>query len=350
VKRSLLKQVEWFAKLALAALVAALAGRPGRPARARAALAAPGPRRVLLVRVDNRVGEALLMTPLLDALHARGHRVEALVHPRVRRVLDGHPALARLWDTSRRGRVLGQLRREAFEVVVNCGNWEVAAATSAIASRLVAPRAALLGPANAPSRWLVDVPVPPLPGVKSEVRQRLHLLSPLLGEGLDPTLSFRPLAPGPAPAGGRPYAVVNPGGRLGYRRLPPATFAAAARALLVAGVTPVVAWGPGEEALAGAVAAAAPGALVAPPTDLSQLASLLAGARLAVTNNTGPMHLAVAVGCPTLALFLHMDVARWGHGPPHRMLDLTPLLRAGVPLEPAVAEAATAFATERAKV
>jgi hypothetical protein len=36
------------------------------------------------------------------------------------------------------------------------------------------------------------------------------------------------------------------------------------------------------------------------------------------------MHLAVAVGTPTLALFLKMELARWGHDhPPHRMVDLT---------------------------
>ena len=59
--------------------------------------------------------------------------------------------------------------------------------------------------------------------------------------------------------------------------------------------------------------AACPGAVRAPPTSLDQLAALMRGARVTVCNNTGPMHLAVAVGCPTLALFLHMEVERWGH-------------------------------------
>jgi ADP-heptose:LPS heptosyltransferase len=192
----------------------------------------------------------------------------------------------------------------------------------------------------------MDVAVPPVPAVRAEVGQRLHLLSPLLGPAtLATTLSFRPVAPW---RGVGPHAVINPGGRLGSRRLAPSVFAAAARAVLAAGLTPVVTWGPGEEALADAVVAAAPGSLRAPPTDLAGLAAVLAGARLAVTNNTGPMHLAVAVGCPTLALFLHMEVARWGHGPPHRMLDLTGLVAAGGAPEAAVAAAAEAFARTRA--
>jgi ADP-heptose:LPS heptosyltransferase len=36
------------------------------------------------------------------------------------------------------------------------------------------------------------------------------------------------------------------------------------------------------------------------------------------------MHLSVAVGTKTIGLFLHMPVERWGHGPPHLMVDLTP--------------------------
>jgi ADP-heptose:LPS heptosyltransferase len=57
---------------------------------------------------------------------------------------------------------------------------------------------------------------------------------------------------------------------------------------------------------------------------LDELASLMREARLTVCNNTGPMHLAVAVGSPTLAFFFHIELERWAHArPPHRMVDLT---------------------------
>jgi ADP-heptose:LPS heptosyltransferase len=136
--------------------------------------------------------------------------------------------------------------------------------------------------------------------------------------------------------------VVNPGGRLGIRRVSAPVFAAGARALLARGVTPLVTWGPGEEALADEVLALAPGALKAPPTDLDQLAALMKAARLTLCNNTGPMHLSVAVGCPTLALFLRMEVERWSHPwPPHHVLDLTPVVEAGGDVDGAVTEAVT---------
>src|SRR6478609_437052 len=92
----LLKGAERGLKRAGAAAASALLARPGRKARAEALL--QGARRVLLVRIDQRVGEALLLTPLFSALRARRPAVEvhALVHPRIARVLEGHPELDRL--------------------------------------------------------------------------------------------------------------------------------------------------------------------------------------------------------------------------------------------------------------
>jgi ADP-heptose:LPS heptosyltransferase len=181
----------------------------------------------------------------------------------------------------------------------------------------------------APTGPLHDVPVPPREDTRSELAQRLHLLSPLLKPPrLLPTFrtpriteSLRPFVDQVRAA---PHAVVVPGGRLGWRRIPPELFAVAARTLTALGRTTVVAWGPGEEDLARSVVTEMPGAQLAPPTDLDGLAALLAAARCTVCNNSGPMHLSVAVGAPTLALFLKLDPERWGYrDAPHAVLDLT---------------------------
>lgn len=333
-----LKPLEVAAKLLLAVVASLLLWRPGRRARARAKLAAP--KRVLVVRLDNRVGEALLTTPVFTALKAKPNppQVFALVHTRVARVLEGHPHLDGVLTLDRRWLALGALapgiaalRRQDFDVVVSCATWSEPSVTAALVSRLVAPRAALVGPAMFPSGWVCDVAVPPRPDTRSEAEQRLHLASPLALPSGSAQLSFR--APRKTPAVEAfsagltpPFAVVNPGGRLGFRRVPPPVFAAAARTLLEAGVQPVVTWGPGEEAMAEEVLRGAPGAAKAPPTDIDELAHLMKGAKLVVCNNTGPMHLSVAVGAPTVSLFLKMEVARWGHPhPPHALVDLTPL-------------------------
>lgn len=301
-------------------------------------------RRVLLVRVDNRVGEALLTTPVLDALRQQRPdlEVDLLVHQKCVRLLEGHPSGVRVLGLDRTRLWAGPLapgvqalRPRAYDVVVDCSNWTEPSVTAALVSRFVGLGAVVIGPGTGATRGLRDVAVDPVAGVRSEVAQRLHLLSPLLGPQSMRPLTFR----APTPSSGvlawarqfrGPRAVVNPGGRLGYRRVPPALFAVAVQALAEMGLSPVLTWGPGEEALASEVIAHAPMAFRAPPTSLDDLAWLMATSVLAVCNNTGPMHLSVAVGTPTLGLFLHMDLERWGHlHAPHHMVDLTSALSLG---------------------
>ena len=326
------KRLEGTGKRTLAR-VASLAFR--RPARA----SPPGLGRVLLVRVDDRVGEALLITPLAVALKrlrpAPG--VDVLVHRKTARVLDGHPAVDRILTLDRRLLGLGPLApgiraaRNAgpWDVVVDCGNWEVPSVTSALVSRLVAGTAQVIGPAVPPTGPLHDTPVPARTDTRSELAQRLHLLSPILEPPhLLPTFRTPRVSTSLGPfldqVRASPHAVLVPGGRLGWRRIPPELFGVAARVLTSLGRTVVVAWGPGEEELGHTVVSEAPGAQLAPPTNLDGLAALLAAAACTVCNNSGPMHLSVAVGAPTLALFLRMDPERWGYrDPPHAVLDLT---------------------------
>lgn len=333
----LIKRLEHLAKHLLALVAALVLYRPWRKHRARRLTASP--RRVLLVRIDDRVGEALLTTPLLASLGARSYRpeVHVLVHKKAARVLQGHPMAAKVLALDRRWLALGTwapglraLRKERYEVVVNCASWSEASVTAAIVSRLIAPAGALVGPKVWPSSLLQDLSIPARADTRSEVKQRVHLLSALGEHQETGELSFRKPAPSEAVGaflsklGGAPYGVVNPGGRLGWRRVAPEIFAAGATAMKEAGVSPVITWGPGEEPLAREVAALVPGAKVAPPTNLDELASLFCSARLSLCNNTGPMHLSVAVGCPTVGLFLRMPIERWGHAQPlHRMVDLT---------------------------
>lgn len=345
----LFKGAEGGLKRAAGRAAAALLYRPGRRGQVESLLSSPG--RVLLVRVDARVGEALLMTPLCTALKRRAPATEVhlLAHPGMVRVLSGHPDIDRLVPLS--SRAIRQLRAERFAVVVDCANHTAPSTTAALVSRLCAPHGIVIGPRGGGLGALRDVEVDPLPGTRREVLQRGHLLSPLAGVRVEERLSFRPLklATGAVAdlveacrRGG--HAVVNPGGRLDTRRIPPEAFAAAAQALAARGRVPIVTWGPGEESLAREVVERAPGAQLAPPTGIDELAALMAACRLTVCNNTGPMHLSVAVGAPTLAFFLRIDVERWGHPwPPHRMVDLTPVVETGGDVAQAAEREAAAF-------
>jgi len=95
-----------------------------------------------------------------------------------------------------------------------------------------------------------------------------------------------------------------PGANAPARRWPADRFAALARALSARGERVVVLGGPEERAMTGAVAAAAPGVMdLGGRTGLADFAAVLSVLDLLVTNDTGPMHLAGAVGTPTVSLW-----------------------------------------------
>jgi heptosyltransferase-1 len=75
----------------------------------------------------------------------------------------------------------------------------------------------------------------------------------------------------------------------------------------------LVVWGPGEEALARAIAAE-----VAPATNFRELACVLKHARLVIGADTGPLHLAAALGTPVIGLYGPTDPGRNG---PYGQLD-----------------------------
>lgn len=114
------------------------------------------------------------------------------------------------------------------------------------------------------------------------------------------------------PVGSRPGPLVAifPGANAPARRWPAERFAEVARRLAAAGRRVVVLGGPAERALTAAVAAAEPLALdLGGRTDLVDLAAILSLCDLVVTNDTGPMHLAGAVGTPTVSLWGSSDPA-----------------------------------------
>ncbi len=111
-----------------------------------------------------------------------------------------------------------------------------------------------------------------------------------------------------------PFAILNPGAAWPNKRWPTDRFGRLAQHLRDRhGLRSVVLWGPGEAGLAEEVTAQSGGASVAaPPTTLSDLVALARAARLMVSGDTGPVHIAAAVGVPVVALFGPTDPARNG--------------------------------------
>jgi ADP-heptose:LPS heptosyltransferase len=107
------------------------------------------------------------------------------------------------------------------------------------------------------------------------------------------------------------YVVVHPGASAPSRRWPAALAAEAVRALTESGLR-VVVTGSADEQLLTAEVAGIDGLDLGGALELPQLASVLAGASVVIAGNTGPAHLAAAVGTPVVSLFSPVvPPARW---------------------------------------
>jgi ADP-heptose:LPS heptosyltransferase len=119
-----------------------------------------------------------------------------------------------------------------------------------------------------------------------------------------------------------PYVVLHPGTSVPARAWPPQHFRRACERLLAEGRRVVVTGAPSERDLTSYVAEPDGATDLGGRTDLAGLASVLAAAQVVVVGNTGPAHLAAAVGTPVVSLFAPtVPAVRWApYGVPRVLL------------------------------
>jgi heptosyltransferase-1 len=112
------------------------------------------------------------------------------------------------------------------------------------------------------------------------------------------------------------FALINPGAGWGAKCWPLERYAEVARALAAHGLRALINFGPGEEQLARKAEHISNdgGARIATALSpsLSELVALCRRARLCIGGDTGPVHLAAALGVPVVALYGPTDPARTG--------------------------------------
>ena len=282
--------------------------------------------KALVVRLSS-IGDVVHTLPVLAALRRHGWEAGWLVEPPARPLLDHNPALAQVVTApSRRAfawgaalRAVLSLRGGRYDVALEFqGLWKSAAwARVAGARRVVGwDRDERREPASA---VLLDE------GLAREGRghvidRNLELLRAIGIEAVglrEFPLPFDPRAVERVDRGlagvTEPVAILNPGGGWPSKLWPAERFGRLAEGLRGLGLVPLVTWGPGEQGLADRVVAASGGAARrAFETTLSDYVELARRARLVVAADTGPMHLACAVGTPVVALFGPTDPERNG--------------------------------------
>jgi ADP-heptose:LPS heptosyltransferase len=284
-------------------------------------------RHVLVARQDS-VGDVLLAGPAVRAVAAGARRVSLLCGPR--------------------GREAAMLLPGVDEVVVAHAGWIDAApepvtraGIDALVDRLTdlevdqaliltsfhqspLPLALLLRMAGVRAIAAVSVDYPgSLLDVRHRVDEDVHeverglsvaaTLGYRLPEGDDGRLAVRRDPRAGAPQLERPYVVVHPGASVPARAWAPERHAALVEALVAEGRRVVVTGATAERPLTAQVAGGRAGAVdLGGRVDLAGLAEVLAGAEVVVVGNTGPAHLAAAVGTPVVSLFAPVVPAvRW---------------------------------------
>jgi ADP-heptose:LPS heptosyltransferase len=306
---------------------------------ARTARPAPGdPRRIILVRLDERVGNLITLQSLIDAVRQKlpGVHLGLLASIRAAQVTRSLEGIDRLFELDKRWffsrpfawrKAIGDVRRGGYQVAIDASAWaEFSFTHAALAFYSGAP--VIIGTDHGSDPGFHTSLVCPGPADEYELKQRMRLLEPLGIRTEPPVLrtslgaeQVKKWAGWLTKAGlSRPRIGIWPGARKHHTRWPAAFFSRLAKRL--AGGR-LVLWGPGEERLRDELTAGIDGSMAAPPTGLADLAGLLRGLDLLVCNDTGPMHLAVAAGTPTVCLFTSGKSSRWGHPYSHvRNLDL----------------------------
>ncbi|HEX3623622.1 MAG TPA: glycosyltransferase family 9 protein [Acidimicrobiales bacterium] len=282
---------------------------------------------VLVVRLDS-AGDVLLSGPAVRALAAGAGEVTYLCGPQGRAAAALLPGVDEIvvhrapWidpepepvSAVAISALVDDLARRGIDQAVILTSWHQSALPTALLLRMAGVGTIAAVSEDYPGS-LLDV----RHRIDDDVHEVLRGLSTVatlgfeLPDGDDGRLRVRAVGPGPQLE--LPYVVVHPGASVSARAWSPAANAALVDALVDAGRRVVVTGSPGERELT-AMVAGPPGRPsvvdLGGRTDFQGLAQVLAAADAVVVGNTGPAHLAAAVGTPVVSLFAPtVPAARW---------------------------------------
>lgn len=295
-------------------------------------------RSVLVIR-HRAGGDLLLTTPALHALRAGlpGARITVIAARGMGALLEGNPDVDRVIEFDRRSlrsqaALYATLARGGYDLVLDL----VSNPRTALMTRLT--RAPIRVGYDIPGRrgaYTIRVPREPIaPGGRPLLRyapeSALDVVRALGIPSLGTALRFE-AAPGARARieawlevsdASAPLLACLPTGSWPAKTWAPDRFAAAMDVLADAG-TVVWLWGPGErDRVEAARALMRRPSLLAPPTGWQELGALLQRCALLVGNDSGPKHLAAAVGVPTVTVYGPTHPKTW-HPPtgPHRVIE-----------------------------
>ena len=271
-------------------------------------------RRILIVRMS-ALGDIVHALPVFSAIRSAmpDADVDWLVDRKYSGILDYVEGIAqRIPGRPALSKAVSAMRAREYEVAIDLQGLLKSASMARLsgAKRVIGfDRRALRERAAA---WFYSETAAPVPG--AHVIDKNRSVLPLLGIAVPP-VTFPLRVPDSLVAdeverrsrsrAARGFALINPGAAWPNKRWLPDRFGGVAQHLHDRhGLVSLVLWGSGESHLADAVVAASNQAAErAPETSLGDLLALSSRAALMVSGDTGPVHIAAAMGTPIVALY-----------------------------------------------
>ena len=258
------------------------------------------------------MGDCLLLTGPVRALKEEfpGFQISVLVESRFAACFEGNPDFAEVIPLMRK-RSAARLLTRRFNAIINLhgGPTSLAYAWLAWGNRI--------GLEQYQYRFLYNGLVPPDEPHRHSTERTMAVFRwlGLQRETESPSLRFevhpREAEKMHAAMQDRPYVVIHPGALQVTKRWDPGRYAEVARTLQNEGFTIALTGGPGEESVIAEVGRHVEGTTILLGLTIPELGELIRGARLYIGNDSGPMHLATAVGTPTVVPWGSSDSEAW---------------------------------------
>ncbi len=230
--------------------------------------------------------------------------------------------------------MIEQLRQQSFDAVVIFTVYSQNPLPSAFLCYMAGIPLRLAHCHENPYQLLTDWVLDPEPAqfTRHEVRRQLDLVATVGAQIVDermqlqtPVAAIAQMQTRLAELGvnlDRPWVVIHPGATAPSRRYPPEKFAIAARQLVDRGISVIFTGTTPERELVTSIQTSmgAPSLSLVDRLSLSDLAALLKLAPLLISNNTGPVHIAAAVGTPVVDLYALTNPQHTPWGVPNRVL------------------------------